>query len=188
MKKLWILGLVLALAVTLLLPSVAMAAGPDNFTAQGALTAIDNGNVNELSDGQWLVTERHIQGKFIKSVQGKSNKINGDFTITYGGIFDLDTQAGNFKGKMESRSVALAINGSTQPLALADIAVPDGLGGTMIIKLPKLTISGDWTGVQGLKAEGEFNAYIVFIPTPDNHVGTIVKSEFSIIGDYLNNN
>ncbi len=186
MKKLWFMGLVLALAVTLKLPSAAMAASPDLFSASGILTGIDEGTVIPLDNNQWQVTDRHIQGEIIKSVQGKSNKINGDFTITYGGIFNIETQAGDFTGKMESSSAILDITGSTQPCSFAGLTqVPDGNGGLITVPLYQLSISGSWTGTRGLKAQGVFEAYLVFIPTPEGHVAAITDSYFNMYGDYL---
>jgi hypothetical protein len=187
-KKILIFSLVLALAVTLLLPSLALAASPDSFSARGVLTSIDTGNVNPEGDGSsgiWLVADRHIQGKFIPSVQGKSNKVNGDFTITYSGKFNILDQSGSFLGKLETKSALLSISGQTQPCTLVgSTQVPDGKGGFVTVPLYKLVITGNWVGVRSLKAEGDFSGYLVFIPDTQGHVVAIVDSSFAMNGDY----
>jgi hypothetical protein len=185
MKRILIVSLVLAMAVTLLLPTGAMAAKPETFAASGVLTSIDQGNVKPLSDGRWLVVDRHIEGKFLPSTTGKANKLNGPFTITYSGVFDLTTQAGSFLGKLEAKSATLGITGKTQPFEIVgSTQVPDGQGGYITVPLCKLTISGHWIGIKGLDAKGEFNAWFVFIPTADGHVAAIVDSSFIMTGLY----
>ncbi len=186
MKKILVLSLVLALALTLILPSAAMAAKtppvppapPSSFAAQGVMLSIDTGNVKEIGkSGKWLVKDRHIQGRFVNGDLGAS-----PFTITYSGVFDLATQAGNLAGKLEAGENTIGIAGKVEPLTMFDI----GTSGSHMY-LPKLTITGKWAGLKGLNANGSFEAWMVFVPTADGHVDYIVASSFAMTGKYSNN-
>jgi hypothetical protein len=170
MKRILFISLVLALMLSLVLPSVAMAAPkPAVFSAQGIMTGIDTGDVKPLGDtGRFLVKDRHIQGEFTGGDLGTAS-----FVITYGGIFDLQTQAGFLTGKMEVDSKKIIISGATKPLTLVD------MGGYY---LPKLEICGLWSGAKGINAAGTFTAYMIFVPTPDGHVAYIVNSSFDMTG------
>ena len=183
MKKLLVISLVLALVLTMVLPSVAMAAGPSTklFNASGTMNSIDNGNVKQIGhSAKWIVKDRHITGDF-----SDSSSVSGPFTITYEGIFDINTQAGSFVGKMEAGSADFVVSGKTDPFTIVgQTPVPDGAGGYIMAPLCKLTLNGDWIGIRGQKASGKFNAYMVFIPTTDGHVAAIVDSVFNMTGKY----
>jgi hypothetical protein len=169
MKKLLVIGVVLALILTLALPSVAMAAKPTTqISATGAMISIDEGITRELGhSGKWLVKDRVINGAFSSGYFGSEA-----FTITYGGVFDLATQAGSLVGKMEVGSTTLVITGKSDPLTMVPV---DGY------YLPCINISGHWTGLKGLNASGTFSAYMVFVPD-QGHIGYIVASEFTMTG------
>jgi hypothetical protein len=49
--------------------------------------------------------------------------------------------------------------------------------------LPMLTITGNWVGLSGVKANGNFQANLVFIPSGE-HVGEIVAGSFDMTGKY----
>ncbi len=181
MKKILVLSLVLALALSLLLPTAALAAKTppvppapsSSFSAQGELSFIDTGTVKEIGkSGKWLVKDRHIQGEFVTGDLGPSA-----YTITYGGVFDLATQAGNLAGSMEVGSRQIGIVGKVEPLTMVYFAPYN-------MNLPKLTISGHWAGLRGLGAEGSYEAWMVFVPTADGHVRYIVASSFAMTGKY----
>jgi len=105
-----------------------------------------------------------------------SGGIEGDFTLTYKANVELLTQAGNLHGTLEANPYALKLNGKIQPLEM----VPTVFG----IDLPMLTIKGKWTFANGAKGSGDFNVWVIFIPTPEGHVGSIIASEVSLTGDW----
>jgi hypothetical protein len=171
MKKILLIGVILAMVLTLILPSVAMAAKPSVFTASGEMTTIDQGQTRELGEsGKWLVADRHILGTF------DSGDLDGDFTLTYGGVFDLATQAGNLVGTLKNGSKTILVTGKVSPYEIVDT----GMG----FSAPQLTIKGKWVGLKGLKANGEFTAWFIFIPDEEGHVVQIIASSFDMTGKY----
>ena len=44
-------------------------------------------------------------------------------------------------------------------------------------------VSGKFS-FQGMADNGDFEGYVVFIPTPEGHVGYITESEFSMTGKW----
>jgi hypothetical protein len=170
MKKILFLGMVLALMLTLILPSVAMAAKPAVFSATGEMIGIDSGNVKPLGDsGLWLVKDRHIDGYFTDGFpKGQT------FRITYGGVFKISTQAGSLAGTMKTGTETYTITGKVAPLTMVF------MGGE--VYLPQLSISGHWTGTKGVKRSGTFTASVLFIPDAAGHVATILNSSFIMTG------
>jgi hypothetical protein len=167
MKKILVLSLVLALVLTLILPSVAMAAKPVKpaaFNASGVLVSIDDGKTKQLGDsGKWLVSDRHIQGTFV------SGSLDGDFTLTYGGVFDLATQAGHLAGKMVVGSSSFAVTGKAAPFTFVGWYAEG-------IPILELTITGNWNYLKGGKGNGTFTAIMDFIPTADGHVAAVLPT------------
>ncbi len=175
MKKVLLVSLLLALVMSLLLPAAAMAASPASgtFGAQGYLTGIDTGNVKPLGNsGKWLVRDRTITGQFVGGDLGSTA-----FTLTYDGVFELTTQEGNLVGTLSTGNSALLVTGQVAPLSFVSAPVPGGY-------LPVLTITGHWVGISGVKANGSFQAYMVFVPTADGHVDYIIDSGFMMTGKY----
>jgi hypothetical protein len=167
MKRILFISLILALMLSLVLPSVAMAAKPAVFSAQGTMTGIDDGTTKQLGhSGLWLVKDRHIDGVL-------AGDLTGNFKITYGGVFALPSQKGNLSGRMVVGQKVFEINGSVDPLTM----LPSGA--------PMLTIHGHWTGLKGIRATGTFNAYMVFIPDATGHVVKILDSAFVMTGKYV---
>jgi hypothetical protein len=170
MKKFLLIGVVLALMLTLILPSVAMAARPVTFQATGQMTGIDSGNVKPLGDsGLWLVKDRHIDGYFTEGFPTGQT-----FRITYGGVFKIATQAGSLAGTMKTGTNNYTITGKVAPLDMVD------MGGD--IYLPRLSISGHWTGTKGVNRSGTFTASVIFIPDAAGHVVAIPNSSFVMTG------
>jgi hypothetical protein len=176
MKRILAISLLLALVLSLIVPTAAFAAKAPvstSFSAYGEMQTIDNGNVRPLGNtGKWLVLDRHIQGQFVSGDLSTS-----PFKLTYGGIFDLATQAGNLVGTMQTASGTLLVTGSVAPLTGV---YSEEAGGY----LPLLSISGNWTGLWGIRASGTFQAYMIFVPTDDGHVKYIVDSAFVMTGNY----
>jgi hypothetical protein len=173
MKKILVISMVLALVLVLMLPSVAMAAAPKtSFNASGVMSGIDDGQVKELGNsGKWLVTDRHIQGQFLSGDLGTSSA----FTLTYGGVFKLADQSGELLGTLKANNDTFLITGKVAPYVITD------MGG---YQLPKLNISGHWNSVKGIKANGDFAAWMIFVPTADGHVAYIAASSFIMNGKY----
>ena len=169
--KILFTSLVLALVLTILMPAAAIAAKPVPFNSNGIITHISPGTVFPAGDsGKWVVVERDLNGTFL------SGGIEGDFTMTYKANVELLTQAGNLHGTLEVSPYALKLNGKIQPLEM----VPTALG----VDLPMLTIKGNWTFINGAKGRGDFYVWVIFIPTPEGHVGSIVASAVGLTGDW----
>lgn len=183
MKKVLFLSIIMALALTMIMPLAVMAASPPapaapptTFTAQGVMASIDTGTVSQLGKSDyWLVKDRHIWGNFVTGDLGSSS-----FTVTYGGIFALSTQEGALVGKMVAGSKEVAIIGKVDALTMVYYAPWN-------MNLPKLRITGTWAGVKGLNANGTFEAWMVFVPDNAGHVLQIVDSSFSMTGKYTKN-
>ena len=170
-RRLLFISLVLALLLTALMPSTALAAKPASFGASGIITCISSGTVVPAGEsGRWVVVERELGGTFL------SGDISGDFTMSYKANVELLTQAGNLNGTLEAGTYVLKVNGKLQPLEI----VPTPFG----IDLPKLTINGHWTFTDGAQGQGDFEAWVIFIPTPEGHVGSIVASAFNLTGKW----
>jgi len=169
-RRLLIISLVLALALVAMTPAAALAdeGRPTKIEAYGEITGITAGIVTPLGEsGRWRVIEREILGTI-------SGDINGDFNLTYKGVFKLEDQAGNFHGTMETGTYFLRVNGKVQPLEMVQIG-PE-------IYLPKLTITGHWTFTDGAQGQGDLNGWAIFIPTSEGHVGAIIASAFALTG------
>ena len=96
--------------------------------------------------------------------------------MTYKANVELATQAGNLHGTLETGAYTFRVNGKIQPLEMVPIS-PE-------IYLPKLTINGQWTLTDGARGQGDFEAWVLFIPTPEGHVGTIIASSFTMTGNW----
>jgi hypothetical protein len=169
MKKILVISLLLALVLALVMPTAAMASSPPaTFAAQGVLSSIDPGNVKQLGNsGNWLVRNRTITGQFENGDFG-----NQSLSLKYDGVFDLATQAGNLVGALRTGNSTVMVVGQVAPLTI----LPSGA--------PMLNITGRWTGIDNLKASGSFQAYMVFVPTADGHVDSMLASGFAMTGQY----
>jgi len=169
-RRLPIISIVLTLILVVMIPATAIAneGRPTKIESYGEITGITAGVVTPLGEsGRWGVIEREILGTI-------TGDINGDFTLTYKGVFKLENQAGNFHGTMETGTCFLRVNGKVQPLEMVQIG-PE-------IYLPKLTITGHWTFTDGAQGQGDLEGWTIFIPTSEGHVGAIVASAFALTG------
>lgn len=165
------IGLALVLVWSTLMPVTALAAKPAPFSADGIVTYITPGTVHPAGEsGKWVVVERELGGTFL------SGDIDGDFTIAYKANVELSTQAGNLHGTLKTGTYDLKLNGKIQSLEM----VPTPLG----IDLPKLAIKGNWTFTNGAQGTGNFDVWVIFIPTPEGHVGRIVASNLNLTGTW----
>ncbi|MBI2855007.1 MAG: hypothetical protein HYX87_08855 [Chloroflexi bacterium] len=101
--------------------------GTSSFSASGSFSAITPGMVTPLSSGNWKVVNRQITGTM-------SGSITGVFDITYGGVFNLSTQAGTFEGNIKVLSYQIEIEGSTSPSTM--VTLSNGL------QVPKTSLWG----------------------------------------------
>ena len=165
------ISLVLALVLTTLMPAAVLAAKPASFGAGGIITYISPGTVIPAGEsGRWVVVERELSGTFL------SGDISGNFIMAYKANVELSTQAGNLHGTIEIGPYVLKVNGKIQPLEM----VPTSFG----LDLPKLTINGHWTFTDGTQGQGDFDAWVIFIPTPEGHVDSIVGSTINLTGKW----
>jgi hypothetical protein len=172
MKKILLVGVILAMVLTLILPSAAMAAKPVDFYTAGTISDITPGTVSQIGHTDWWrVSERDITGVF---AEGPEASVSGAFTLTYQGKFKLSTQEGKFKGDLICEDSSFKIDGNVDPLEF----VPIGNN----LYAPKLTISGDWKYQEGGKGKGEFSGWLIFNPTPDGHVDYVIASSFVMTG------
>jgi hypothetical protein len=165
-------GVIIAVVLTLLTAVPALAAKPTAFNASGTISAISPGTVFPAGESdRWRVVERDITGTL-------SGDINGDFTMTYrANIESVETQAGNFHGTLDVDTYRFRVNGTSEPLEFIAWFAPG-------IPLYKSVIYGRWTFLEGANGTGDFNAYSIFIPTPDGHVAYIVNSAFIMTGQW----
>lgn len=70
----------------------------------------------------------------------------------------------------------LKVNDKITPLEM----VPTPYG----FDLPMLSISGQWNIVGGTPGSGTYEAWLIFVPTPDGHVGYIPFSSFNLTGKW----
>lgn len=168
-KRLAFISLFMALIILVSMPASTLAAKPVPFGTTGVVTYLSPGTVFPAGESnRWVVVERELQGTFL------SGDINGNFTMAYTANVKLATQAGNLHGTLKSGAFVFKLTGKILPLEL----VPTPIG----VNLPKLTINGHWTATDGTQGEGSFEAWVIFIPTPDGHVGSIVASGINLSG------
>ncbi len=173
MKKKLLISLALALLLSTLLPSAALAAKPPSkfadFNASGTITYITGGDVLPAGNsGRWRVIEREVGLQL-------SGALNGAFTLAYKANVELATQAGNLQGTISADPYTIRVNGTIQPLEF----VPYGP-----YLLPMLIINGQWTFTTGTQGNGDFTSWAIFIPTPDGHVAYIIASGFDMTGKW----
>jgi len=170
-KKLLFISLALVLVLGALIPAVALAAKPVEFNASGNITYIElGGSVFPAGEsGRWVVASRYLDGTFL------SGDVNGDFTLTYKANVDSE-QAGNLHGLLEVGAYTLRVNGTIEPLEMVYFEPWDTY-------LPMLTISGHWTFIEGAQGQGDFDAWLIFIPFGE-HVGMVVAGEFTMTGKW----
>ncbi len=170
-RKLLLMVLTQVLVLSMLMPATALAAKPVPLEASGIVTSMSSGTVFPAGEsGRWVVVERELGGTFL------TGDMSGDFTLTYQANVELSTQAGNLHGTLETGSSVLKLSGAIQPLEM----VPTPFG----FDLPKLTINGRWASTNGMQAKGNFDAWVIFIPTPDGHVAQIVDSAINLSGNW----
>jgi hypothetical protein len=88
----------------------------------------------------------------------------------------MATQAGNFEGTLKVESYDLKVHGKIAPLEM----VPTPFG----FYLPKLSLSGRWNIVGGTPGSGTIEAWLIFVPTANGLVGTILFSSFNLTGKW----
>lgn len=168
-KRLLIISLVFALLLALA-PGAALAAKPVDFYAAGTISGISPGDVVAAGEsGRWRVIERELTGEL-------SGDVSGDFTMIYKANVELATQAGNFHGTMTVGSSEFKVNGQIQPLEMVPVSAD--------VYLPKLTINGHWTAGEGVRGNGDFVGWLIFIPNSEGHVDTILASSLTMTGQW----
>jgi len=179
-KRLLFISLALALVLTILVPATALAAKPVPLEASGTINYISPGAVFPAGNSdRWRVAERELTGEL-------SGDISGDFTMTYkANVESVVTQAGNLHGTLEAGDYVLKVNGKIQPLEFVGWYIPPGTPGYPDgVPYLKITISGHWAFTEGARGQGEFDAWVIFIPTSEGHVGYIVNSAFDLSGQW----
>lgn len=173
-KRLIIITMMVVLVVMMLAPTTALAAKPQTFQAAGVINYIENTQVGDNAfpagnSGRWRVIDREIGGEL-------SGDISGSFLLTYKANVELATQAGNLHGVLEAGEYSFKVNGKIQPLTME----PSPLG----FDLPVLTIKGHWNLSDKGPGQGDFEAWVQFIPDEYGHVVMIVASSFKMDGKW----
>lgn len=182
MKKTFV-SLLLVLVLTLLLPAPVMAAGPQSFSAAGSITSVSAGTVLPAGNSdRWRVIEREVTG----SLSGGG--LDGAFTLIYrANVASLETQAGNFHGRLTAGANVLEVNGKSEPIQFVTL-IPNpnpnpAPGEPAYLPVFKLVISGHFTFIDGAQVNGTFAGWANFIPTPGAaHIGVILDNSFSLSG------
>ena len=198
-KRLLFISLALALVLTTLVPATALAAKPEPFEASGTITYISPGTVFPAGQSdRWVVVERELTGEL-------SGDISDDFTMTYkANVESVVTQAGNLHGTLEAGDYVLKVNGKIQPLDLEATTpewvqltedwyvpspdppyyyvIPAGTWYPPGYPMPKLTISGYWSFIEGARGQGDFKAWAQFTTDMYGHVNAIYFSAFDLDG------
>ncbi len=172
-RRMLFITLALVLLMTMLVPGAALAK-PQTFYAGGVITGIEDTIIGENAfpageSGRWRVVGREITGEL-------SGDVNGSFIMTYKANVELATQAGNLQGDMIVGDESFKVNGKIQPLEM----VPTPLG----IDLPKLTITGHWNMDGKGPGNGDFEAWVIFVPDEYGHVVMIIASSFVMEGKW----
>lgn len=173
-KRILLISLALVLLFTMLAPAAALAAKPQTFQAAGVITYIEDTQVGDNAfpagnSSRWRVIDREIGGELL-------GDISGSFVLTYKANVELATQAGNLHGVLETGEYSFRVNDKIQPLTMA----PSPLG----FDLPVLTLNGHWTLTDKGQGQGDFAAWVQFIPDEYGHVVMIVASSFEMDGKW----
>jgi len=168
-RKIALVGLVLALVLTGVMPAAAVEAKGikpvTGVVASGFITQIDpttTENVVPLGKTQWgwKVTGRSVNGVFT------GPEINDSFTFTYNAIVDL-TQAGTLWGKLKTSDYTLDVFGKSGSAYFVGMYGEYPLYG--------VDIKGTWSAAFGAVGGGEFTGSLVFIPSADGaHIAAII--------------
>jgi len=176
-KRLLLINLVLVLVMMVLAPAAALAAKPQPFYAGGNIAYITPGDVMPAGNsGRWRVIERELGGALLPEVAGIPTDVAGPFTLTYKANVELATQAGNLHGTLEAGDYTCRVNGKIEPLEFVEM-FPG-------VYLPKLSINGHWTFTGGAKGNGNFDAWVIFIPDACGHIESIIASSFTMDGGW----
>jgi len=173
-RRMLFISLALVLVLTVLIPGAALAAKSQPFYAAGVITGIEDTVIGDNAfpageSGRWRVVDREITGQL-------SGDVSGDFIMNYRANVELATQAGNLHGDLVMDGASFKVNGKIQPLEM----VPTPLG----IDLPKLTITGHWNLDGKGPGNGNFEAWVIFVPDEYGHVVMIIASSFVMEGKW----
>jgi hypothetical protein len=177
--------LVLALALTIIMPATATAKGLEPFNAFGTVYGIEQGDIKEAGkSGRWVVSERNLYGGF--GFFGDS-PVQYGFTLKYHANIDsVYTQAGNLHGVLSIYETPYTLNvtGSTDPAYpdpvdpsgnpvpyFADITIPDvGYFPNMLVANYILHLDGTWTFISGAVGNGTFEGEVAVQICVDNEL------------------
>lgn len=168
-KKLFVLFLSAILAIILIigfLPATAMAA-QDPVSATGTIINISGTDGYQAGgSNNFKVTSRTVTGTF------DSGDLSGDYSFTYQGSFDLNTQAGNISGQLINGAYNFDVQGKSYPFTMID-------NSTLFA-----TAGGTFQG-HGFSAGGTWTANYYFQIDDSGHIQSILPdSSFNITGKW----
>jgi hypothetical protein len=180
-KKPLFIGLAVALCLSLIMPTTALAAKPVDFNATGVIDNLDEGIVMPAGNsGRWIVSSRTVTG----SLEGD---ISGAFTMVYKANVASD-QSGNLHGTMsaDDGSWSFKINGKTGSAELVGFVWVEEYQ-TYLPSL-MLTVNGHFNSSKNPIANGTYEAWLIFIGIPDAtgmlHVGPVLDSYIELTGKW----
>lgn len=184
-RKILLLGLVLTLILTVVMPTTALAAKPVAFTANGTITAVTSGDVFPAGNsGRWVVDERQMFGVI-------TGDIAGDFVLTYAANVDLETQAGSFHGTLEIDSLLFKVRGKSQLIGPGFPGpIVETPYGPTTTEIRTLETAGGWTLTKGAKGTGDYYGLatvLIAVGGPlDGHILYVVPgaSGFTMTGQW----
>ncbi len=199
-KRVLCMVLVLALALTIIMPAIATAKGLDDFHAEGIVIGIDQGDIKAAGNsGRWIVKDRTLFGAF---TDGPAS-ILGSFTMTYhANIESTDSQAGSLQGVLVVGDYKLNVTAKTTPIVPTtypptiypkSIDIPGvGTVNTLVTDC-LLELNGSWTMTSGSVGNGTVDADIFVqicvvctdYPALEGHVvGFLDTSSFILDGHW----
>lgn len=196
-KRVLCIGLVLALALTIIMPATVVAKG--ETYAEGTISAITPGETRPAGNsGRWIVKERDIVIGFT------SGELSGPYALRYHASVDTDDenlQAGNLQGKLHQvigsdpstgypildEEVVLNVTGTTSPAAgLGDAfnyeLLYEGSGLWISAKLYVIHIEGHWASSDGGVGSGTFNGdiYVLICEVDPDDIGYILGLGYNL--------
>ncbi len=163
MKRWSLSGIALVITLSLFTPAIPVAAAHEDLDASGPITGISESYEKPAGDsGRIVVISRSIYGTFA------SGGLLGDFVMTYKANVELATQAGNFSGTMTRGPYVFNVWGKSDPVQW--IPVPDSPGAY----IGRSTASGSWDMASGGNSAGTFTTVLIFVPTAEGHIASIL--------------
>jgi hypothetical protein len=167
-----LVSIVMALVLIVTL-STAASAAKEPMSATGTITYISGtAGFPSGSSGNYMVMSRTVTGSFF------SGDLGGEYSMTYKGNIDLNTQSGHITGNLTVGPYRFDIDGTSYPVAWTPS--PDSPVGY----IGSSSAGGIWKWQDG-GGSGSFSCIFSFMPTADGHIDYILPgSTFTMSGQW----